>query len=139
VIELLLLADSLENMFESIASSLTQLTLESKPNNITGQAAFPVTFANVRWEWLILPVVLEAAGITLLLFTMVQTKHTEVPLWRASVLAFLYHGLEEGLKDGQATAKVSGMDMDAKKVRVRLKPSEKEDWSQREDGWVLGT
>jgi hypothetical protein len=90
-------------------------------NYRTEVPSFPISFISGQWEWIILPVVL--GGIILLLLTMVQTKRKTMPLQKASVLAFLYHGLENRLKDGPAITTASGMDMNARKVRVRLRPS----------------
>jgi hypothetical protein len=90
---------SLSDLFEGIAASLTQLGRDSRPSEVIGQVALPVTYVHIRWEWLILPAVLEVAGIALLLSTMVVTKRAKTPLWKGSVLPFLYHGLEDGMKE----------------------------------------
>jgi len=133
---------SLSDIFEGIAASLTQLardSRDSRPSEVTGQVALPVTYVHIRWEWLILPAVLEVAGIALLLSTMVVTKRAKTPLWKGSVLPFLYHGLEDGMKeDVSALESLSSMEWEAK-ARVRLKRAEKgEVGSEAAGRWTLG-
>ncbi|KAK5467759.1 hypothetical protein LTS15_000732 [Exophiala xenobiotica] len=130
---------SLSDTFEGIAASLTQLGRDSRPSEVTGQVALPVTYLHIRWEWLILPDVLEVAGIALLLLTMVVAKRAKTPLWKGSVLPFLYHGLEDGMKeDSSALESVSGMEREAK-ARVRLKRAEKGEVGNEAVGrWTLG-
>ncbi|KAK5307739.1 hypothetical protein LTR99_000711 [Exophiala xenobiotica] len=130
---------SLSDLFEGIAASLTQLGRDSRPSEVTGQVALPVTYVHIRWEWLILPAVLEVAGIALLLSTMVVAKRAKTPLWKGSVLPFLYHGLEDGMReDVSALESVSSMEREAK-ARVRLKRAEKEGVGSEAAGrWTLG-
>jgi hypothetical protein len=130
---------SLSDTFEGIAASLTQLGRDSRPSEVTGQVALPVTYLHIRWEWLILPAVLEVAGIALLLSTMVVAKRAKTPLWKGSVLPFLYHGLEDGMReDVSALESVSSMEREAK-ARVRLKRAEKGGVGNEVGGrWTLG-
>ncbi|KIW56309.1 hypothetical protein PV05_04977 [Exophiala xenobiotica] len=73
---------SLSDTFEGIAASLTQLGRDSRPSEVTGQVGLPVIYVHLRWEWLILPAVLEVAGIALLLSIMVMAKRAKTPLWK---------------------------------------------------------
>ena len=126
-------------MFEGIAASLTQLGRDSRPSEVTGLVGLRVTYVHIRWEWLILPAVLEVAGIALLLLTIVAAKRAKTPLWKGSVLPFLYHGLEDGMKeDASALESVSSMEREAK-ARIRLKRAEKGGVGNEAVGrWTLG-
>lgn len=120
IINLLTSNVSLEGIFSNIASSLTQLTLETTAVNITGQVSFPIILIKIYWKWLLLPITLEVMAIILLLYAMVHTKLRKVPLWKSSSLALLYHGLTDDGKDKLEINKLSKMELDAKDVKVRL-------------------
>lgn len=57
---------------------------------VAGTTTTTVTFIQVRWWWLTLPVGLELATIFLLVGTMLQNRNTVT--WKSSALAFIFHG-----------------------------------------------
>ncbi|KAK4443634.1 hypothetical protein QBC34DRAFT_476700 [Podospora aff. communis PSN243] len=94
---------TLGDTMEGIAAALNNLslTLTQEPP-IRGQARLLTTVVAVRWHWLILPLGTEVLGWILLLIAMYQ-KRGVAGLWKDSLLAVLYHGLDsdDGTLDGQ--------------------------------------
>ena len=75
----------------------------------------------VRWEWLILPLVLEALAIAFLAVTMFMTRRHRLPIWKSSAVALLYHGLQAGMIDCDESYELaSAMDDVARETRVTL-------------------
>lgn len=62
---------------------------------LTSQA---VVYMRVQWLWLILPIALQVLGVLALVGALVGRRQTkDVPLWKGSALAVLYHSVD---KDG---------------------------------------
>lgn len=79
------------------------------------------TFVHVRWLWLILPALLNAIGIAFLIITVSYTRKLKLPLWKASAMAMLYHGLHEDLiQPGETYETASDMEEAARGVYVRF-------------------
>ena len=132
---------------ERLAASLNQLMLDdaTNPNGtalVYGQEGAAVTYVEVRWIWLLLPYTLTVAGVIFLLMVMYGTYRAGAPVWKSSVHALLYHGLQrEGAGDSEedkrsaesarphdahttALSTVREMHQHAARMRVRLMPSE---------------
>ena len=109
----------------NVAASLSQLGLSQNGVTVSGNLGVSEAFVNVRWEWFILPCLLELAGIGFLITTIIVSKHQKVYTWKSSVHALLYHGLEKELLEGKPVAHtVSGMEQVARSVNVRLNMSD---------------
>ena len=50
----------------------------------------------VHWPWLVLPITLLVATLLFLAWIMIVSKRRELPLWRSSLLAAMYHGIDVG-------------------------------------------
>ncbi|KAM6481707.1 hypothetical protein HDV62DRAFT_397791 [Trichoderma sp. SZMC 28011] len=103
------------SIFDSISLSLTDMIRQGSGMQIaqvtTSQA---VVYIRVRWEWLILPLVVHLLGAIALFVTIVGTKRTsDVPLWKGSTLAVLYHSVN---KDGIIGSQVQNPE-DLEKVK----------------------
>ena len=77
----------------------------------------------VRWYWLTLPALLNLASAIFLGLTIYTTHKHKTPLWKTSLVASLFHGLEPDLQDGPTDTRVSQMDLASKELKVRLKRS----------------
>lgn len=80
------------------------------------------TFVRVRWPWFILPVMVETMG--LVYFVVVAFgKKRQRPLWKGSILAALFHGLQHSESRGGETGldTASGMTTVAEQTSVMLK------------------
>ncbi|KAI1846948.1 hypothetical protein JX266_006823 [Neoarthrinium moseri] len=120
---------SLSIIMGSIVSSLNRL-YKSKPTEaVTGSFTSYQTVVEVRWEWLALPVAIEIMGLVFLL--LVVRGNSGVPVWKGSILAALYHGLEDAHGEGRPETASEMADF-AKRTSIRLTQSE------RTNGLVLG-
>ncbi|KAI0832181.1 hypothetical protein F5Y06DRAFT_307492 [Hypoxylon sp. FL0890] len=54
-----------------------------------GTAWTDETFVHVRWEWMVLPVVLEGLALAFLIGTIIQSKMSGIALWKSSTLPML--------------------------------------------------
>ncbi|KAF2104206.1 hypothetical protein NA57DRAFT_70423 [Rhizodiscina lignyota] len=106
----------------SVAASLTALGLDMGNSSVSGTVSSEQIFASVRWEWIILPVLLVASGLLFLVVTMSLSRHRGVRLWKSSLLALLYHGFEEPCSIPVAED-VSGMETAARSTTTRLRDS----------------
>lgn len=79
------------------------------------------TFVHVRWAWLILPALLNAIGIAFFAITIAYTRKLNLPLWKTSAIALLYHGLDGALvRPGESYETASAMEEAARGAYVRL-------------------
>jgi len=121
-------ANTLGTVLNNVAASLTQLGLQVSNGTATGKVTTMQVYVLVKWEWLILPTVLELAGIALLLATALLSSHRKVDLWKTSIMALFYHGLEERtLRDTDIARDTSGMRLSARKTVVKLAVSDEDD------------
>ena len=67
---------------------------------ITGAALIPETFVQVRWFWILLPVVLLMFTLVFIVATTVKSssEQHEVGIWKTSALAVLLNGLDEPIQ-----------------------------------------
>ncbi len=89
----------LESVMSSVAASLTQLTHSNNGEQVNGEVLSAQTFVDVRWAWLTLPIVLEVVGIFVLVKTTRLTRRHKAGLWKSSILALLFHGLDRSILD----------------------------------------
>lgn len=103
------------SIFDSISLSLTDMIRQGSGMQIAqGTTSQAVVYIRVRWEWLILPLVVHLLGGIALFMTVVGTKRTsDVPLWKGSTLAVLYHWVD---KDGIIASQVQNVE-DLEKVK----------------------
>ncbi|KAK7966072.1 uncharacterized protein PG986_000349 [Apiospora aurea] len=94
------------------------------PDPPRSQPDFGMTAAHygVRWPFLVLPLLLEAAGALYLCFTIRETKRLGIAAWKDSALATLVYGLDgEENRALLKEADVQGqMDRAARKMRVGM-------------------
>lgn len=111
-----------ERTLSNMAASLTKLGLDKSNSGVKGIMFRDEVFVSVQWPWLILPALLVIIGTIFLTVTIVASKKGNTPLWKSSVLALLYHGL-----DGMETADyMTGREMEktAEETDVQLQYSE---------------
>lgn len=111
-----------ETIMSNIAASLTKLALDNTDRTANGIAYSSEVFVSVKWSWLILPALMVLFGAIFLTVTMIISKSVDAPLWKSSVLAFLYHGLSD-LDDGDLYQTVAEMERSAERAHVQLRVS----------------
>ena len=116
----------LEFITESIAAALTQFGLAMVNDTTPGFVETTEIWVKVRWEWLILPMVVTVLSVVFVIVTVMLNRSSNTALWKASLSALLYHGLDsdEYKKEGAMFDKVSCMDGVAEHQKIRLRASE---------------
>ncbi|GKZ29576.1 hypothetical protein AbraIFM66950_005608 [Aspergillus brasiliensis] len=113
----------LGSIIEGISLSLSKLALDPDNHTVSGFAFASETLVRVRWQWLTLPFALALAGVILLASVMTRTRQGKILLWKSSVIAVIYHGLEERA-ERPINDPVSNMGVTAESTRVLLGKSE---------------
>lgn len=110
--------NGLNATLHSIAEALTALMQNISTKTITGQVAHTQTYVQVRWLWLLYPVVVIFIGIFFVLFTIAETIwiNKDTPVWKNSNLPLIYHGL---LTDIDERIRFKTMEMKEMEKRAR--------------------
>jgi hypothetical protein len=120
----IIVADATRNVsqrLESVAAALTNYGLATANDTVQGDAFAEESHVHVRWQWIILPAFLELASLVLLILTIVHSRREDVPIWKSSVLALMYHGADELQDRGTlASERLSRMETIAKAADVQL-------------------
>ncbi|KAL7817923.1 hypothetical protein V8C44DRAFT_368059 [Trichoderma aethiopicum] len=112
--------EEVSSIFGSVALSLTDMVREGKQMQLArGKTSQAVLYIRVRWMWLILPLVVQfLGGMALLGAVIAGYRAKEVPLWKGSVLAVLYHSVD---KDGILGTDMKGVEELEKAERIKAK------------------
>ncbi|CAG8191883.1 unnamed protein product [Penicillium salamii] len=111
----------LDVLVPQVADSLTQTLMQSSKITIPGTIYTDEVMVRVQWAWMILPTLLVILGNVFLVWTTYASK--KKILWKSSVLAFLFHGLDDQ-KERNDCMTSSGMEKLAEAMHVQLHPSE---------------
>jgi hypothetical protein len=118
-------ARNLSQRMESIAVGLTNWGQQTTNDTELGKAYAEESYVRVRWQWIALPAFLELASLALLVLMIIPSRRNNVPLWKSSVLALVYHGVDELRgQESVASEHSSGMEVTAKTTDVQLVKSE---------------
>ncbi|KAK1765971.1 hypothetical protein QBC33DRAFT_612101 [Phialemonium atrogriseum] len=80
--------------FQNMARSMTDQLRSSYNVTARGLSMDQVVFVQVRWEWLILPAVVQVSSVLFVFLIVVRSRRTrELQLWKLSTVAFLFHGV----------------------------------------------
>ena len=115
-------SNSFPQILENVAAMGTNLFQRYSTRNVSGSVLEAQTYVEVRWLWLIYPVVLVAMGIASLFSTIHRTRRDDTVVWKSSLLPLLYrHGddLETVGADGKNN-RISQMDAISGKEWIQL-------------------
>jgi hypothetical protein len=116
---------NLSQRIESIANALTNYGLATTNDTVRVDAYAEELYVRVRWQWIILPAFLEFASLVLLVLTIVHSRREDVSIWKSSVLALMYHAVDDLHDRGTlASERLSGMELIAKAADVQLVKNE---------------
>jgi hypothetical protein len=117
-------ARSLQERLENIATALTNYGLETTDTKIRGRAYAEETHVKVRWWWILLPALLQLSTLILFTTTVVYSHLNGIPIWKSSILAIIYHGVEDLDEKKDLTAeRLSGMNAVARMDEVQFSRS----------------
>ncbi|PGH07831.1 hypothetical protein GX51_01541 [Blastomyces parvus] len=126
--------DAKVHLLETIARSITYTLLQPSNQTVAGLTGIPRPFVEVRWAWVILPAIVVFTTILFLCLAMLWSKRHNVPVWKSSYLALLYHGLEPPVDDKSRFTRMSDLSNHAANVRVRLATSTGDNYELQEGG-----
>ncbi|KAL5044414.1 hypothetical protein BDW71DRAFT_209420 [Aspergillus fruticulosus] len=112
-----------EQAISKIAAALTQSSLEQSTFLISGTVNRVQNVIEVQRVLLILPALLVALAGVFFIRAIVTNRKSGSFLWKSSVLALLYHGLERVDPDDSSYTTTSGMEKRAD-VSIHLAPSD---------------
>ncbi|KAL4877525.1 hypothetical protein BJY04DRAFT_222079 [Aspergillus karnatakaensis] len=96
-----------------------------KHHTVDGTAYVMEVYVSVNWRWFSLPAALIALAIVFLLATMLINRRQRLHLWKSSLLAVLFHGLNdlgnEAAYGDDKTVTANQMEKTAKGIQVRLR------------------
>lgn len=119
--------EDLENMFERIALTMTNLIRNAEEGDnaeavsVGGTAMFKEAYIEVRWPWLILPMVEIFLAVALLVAVIIVTR--EEGLVKESVIAYMVYPGDDKVREclwAQQPRNLDQMSEAAKNVDVRL-------------------
>jgi hypothetical protein len=101
VMKLLFNSNDLNELFNTVAASITNEMRRSADNQTTwsGQLGTVKTVLDVRWAWISFPVFLVLSSLVFFITAIVESHRQAVPLWKSSTLAVLCHGIEKKAGD----------------------------------------
>ncbi|KAL7953587.1 hypothetical protein V8C34DRAFT_320767 [Trichoderma compactum] len=116
--------EDVSNIFDRVAMSLTDMIRQGNSmQTAQRKTSQTVVFIRVRWRWLILPLAAHFLGAIALVGTIIG-RSRDVPLWKGSALAVLYHSVDQ---DGVLGAQVKNLEeLDkVKSIQVMLEKKSK--------------
>lgn len=118
---------SSKNISQTISDIVDTMTIQimvgPKSTKLNGTLYIPETYIVVRWPWFILPSSLVLLSIIFFGLT-VRRSTRRVPLWRSSVLPYLFHGLEGWAASDVRVNDQAGMNALAKSIEAHLARNE---------------
>ncbi|KIW05857.1 uncharacterized protein PV09_03060 [Verruconis gallopava] len=117
---------------DRVAEAMT-IGIRNTPNE-TGQVEYVVgtsweerVHVEVRWPWLILPLVLSGMSLLFLASTVIRSSRDvdEVGIWKSSALAVLFNGLGDDVQRSVGpNARMGEIRLKARELSVKLVPDE---------------
>lgn len=105
---------------DRVAAAMTNHLRDISNYTIIGESGSMQVFIRVSWLWLLLPILSTCLGTILLIWVILVTRRRKLPVWKASELALLFHGLDFRLNKRIDTRQVSAMEEVTSAVQVRL-------------------
>lgn len=127
----------LEAIMSNISSSLNKMALRANGEDVKGTAYSIQVLVEVQWPWLILPGLLLLFGVCFFVLTIFSSKKHSIPLWKSSVLALIYHGLNGDVVDSSDHSTASKMESRAEITSVKLQMSDEKKTLMLKQGKAL--
>jgi hypothetical protein len=115
---------SLQERLENIATALTNYGLEKTNETVRGRAYAEESYVEVQWWWILLPALLQLSTLILFITTAIYSHLNRFPIWKSSILAIIYHGVEDlDEKKDLVAERLSGMNTIAREDEVQFSRS----------------
>ena len=113
--------NGLEETTQRIASSFTRSAMAHSNFTVKGTVFTAKLFVSVNWPLITLPAALIVLSVIFLLSTILTNRRQRLRLWKTSLLAVLFHGLDGWTSVDDRNATVSQMERTAHNLDVELK------------------
>ncbi|KAI0004057.1 hypothetical protein F4779DRAFT_621530 [Xylariaceae sp. FL0662B] len=80
-----------DSLTESMTDYLRSLSSGHNTQKATGRRVEQVVYVHVRFEWIILPIVIELTALLFVVLVIVSSRRHDIPAWKISALALLVH------------------------------------------------
>ena len=107
-------------------------------SRVNGTALGMETYVHVRWAWLTLPVICVISASFFLLSVILETRKHGALVWKSSVPAYLFHGLDHITQEETSMGKITEMADAAAVVKVRLTRDREGTWKLLRVGRRIG-
>jgi hypothetical protein len=78
------------NLARSMTNNMRETSSAAALDMYAGQAFQEKLFIQVRWAWMVLPIVLVVFSVLFLVATMAETRRNQVKAWKSNALALLF-------------------------------------------------
>ncbi|KAJ5332649.1 uncharacterized protein N7506_006432 [Penicillium brevicompactum] len=114
----------LDVVMRNVAASFTKAGLAGSNDTVAGTMMGTEVYVSANWLWIILPAVLTVMGVVFFILTMMINRAQRLDLWKSSILAVLFHGLDDMEKREAEIpcARVGQMEEVAEQMMVKLMP-----------------
>lgn len=123
-------------MINNLATSFTnrmRAMSSDKNSQVNGTAFISVPHVRVQWAWLSLPILLMVLSLAFLVATSLITKKSNIPVWKTSTLAVMFHGINDSARQSPERPHMnieltSQMKSEGERRRVALAPNGNGEW-----------
>ncbi|KAI1078724.1 hypothetical protein F5B20DRAFT_201562 [Whalleya microplaca] len=120
-------AENLNQTVRNIAESMTEIIRNSRNSTaIAGQAFRTRTYIEVQWGWVALPLTLTILSLLLIMLMVIRTNRSDLPLWKNSSIALLFHRVDGWAPEGEALQSPSALEKEVRGVSIML-PKDSQD------------
>ena len=127
VAQALWFVDDLDGFMANIADRMTDAIRVQSSDKAHGKMYRTVTHVWVKWEWLILPIVLVIGSFLLLIMSIIASQRHHILIWKSDILAVLFHGVPP--KDQTiSTHRSTDLKAAAEQMKVQLRQSSEKNY-----------
>lgn len=98
-----------ESVVHNIATSMTELGRDSSNDTVAGTVYINQTFVSIVWPWITLPILILVLTALFLGLTIFTSHKKSSPLWKTSVLPFLYHSSYQDFEGAGYSDSIDGL------------------------------
>lgn len=88
--------DKIPQSMQKLATSMTNNMRLRGGTAVRGTASLQQSYIDVRWLWLLLPLIMILGAAVFLQQTVWQSRRWGVPMWKSNALAVMVHGIHSG-------------------------------------------
>lgn len=112
---------AMDNVAEAISKSFRDAAFSNKGqgnSSVIGKAMTSMTYIEIRWQWIVLPLLVWLLGLTTLVGTIWKTNKSKSPTWKNNLLPLLF------IYENDQHEKVEDFESLSDQQRVRLRDTD---------------